>query len=144
MSGSANYTGDYVGLVSRNTNANGQRVSLIIDGDAALSANFSSGQIDGVITNRRISNSAGTALNAYNSNDVRFNAGNINDNGTFNLSTTGGNINTQYGGGTVSNGSVAGILGGNDASSVAGHIQIDHRPASVSSTYQENGSFVAN
>lgn len=148
-SGSASYTGEYVGFLTRDatTSVPGLTESYIV-GDVSLTADFARGSASGAITNRDryLTSNGGFAsdMGDVTLSNLSFDSTGAGTGGQ----TSGGRVDlSRYqpaGGGTL-DGSWGIAFGGDDATSAGGTVEIihDYDNTLVSDDYIETGGFVA-
>ena len=148
-SGSATYTGEYVGFVARDASTSAPRLSeSYIVGDVNISADFGRGATFGAINNRnRFATDNSRALGTM--EDVTLSNLMFNNSGSGSGgNSSGGRIdlsNYQPEGGAPLDGNWSIAFGGENAASAGGTVQIthDYDNGFVADDYVETGGFAA-
>ncbi len=150
-SGSANYTGDYVGFLARGASSSEHGLTESqITGDVRLEADFSGGTLAGEITNRQRFLSVDGSRAGYGLEDLTLAEVDIVGGATDGFGATeGGKLSTNRAvpeAGDLS-GNWQAVFGGDEAGVVFGSIEVDHDyqqgAGQITHDYVELGVFVA-
>lgn len=134
-SGSANYTGAYLGAVADSASIDlNNNADTLVSGDIALNANFATGTINGEITNRVV-------VLFGDVDDVTLSAGTIAADGSYAGTASGGYAPSVWGD-FDSAGTFEGVIGG-DGASTAGAVRIFHDLEGFPGGVAELGVFIA-
>ena len=117
-SGSANYSGQYVGILEGGPVFFARRS---VTGDVAMTADFSAATVSGNITNRQSYNYNATPFNTL--QDVTLNATAIDGTGAFSGTLTGGAVN-GFGSSIDTSSGYSGLIGGATGNQVAGSMNL--------------------
>ena len=118
VSGSANYSGQYVGILNGGPVFFGRSH---VKGDVAMTADFSAATVSGNITNRQSYNYNPTPFNTL--QDVTLNATAIDGTGAFSGTLTGGAVN-GFGSSIDTSSGYSGLIGGATGNQVAGSMNL--------------------
>ena len=127
LSGSADYAGDYAGILT--ANATGQRVDTVT-GDVALVMDFDTALISGTISNRALSGGQGLVDQILRPDSTIAEGG-----------TSGFIYPDIPGRDDISSGGFAALVAGPDAGEIVGYTRLDYAIGEVDVT--ENGAFRA-
>jgi hypothetical protein len=144
--GSASFSGDYVGTFGRDSQGIGidQTIVAHVDGDVALLVSFTDQTLVGSITNRQAYNLDGNPSAATTSfADAMITGGILSNDGTFDATVTGGERTTTAGTFGYTGGTANGAFAGATANSVAGVVSIGQTGPISGDAYTEIGAFVA-
>jgi hypothetical protein len=133
VDGRATYGGDYQAFVS-----DGILAGARINGDAALNADFESGTISGILTNRKNTNTPGSTWA-----DVNLAPTTIAEGAFGGVATGGAALDGWTFRSTTSPGSYAGLFTGAEGQELVGGVVIPHVTIGSGTNLTEYGAFVA-
>lgn len=131
LSGTANFSGDYAGMLSRTTAATNPRLTdRYVTGDVSITADFGSERLDGRISNRAAFVTSNDS-ESFNLADVTLNSLNLTggrSNTNFGAATTGGAIQATGYNTQSSNifGNWSAAVTGTEAEAIVGAVNIFH------------------
>jgi hypothetical protein len=140
--GTANFTGDYAGVVTGNTGAANQRISSLTLGDARLAVDFNNSTINGSISNRQVRSANGGAFGSTTAaTTINLGSTSISDSGRFAGTTVAGQFTQSGDSYTATGGSYAGVLAGADGTEGVGAVSLTHTSRNSGNRFTEQGVF---